>query len=174
MYFLNITRVLNKFKKVKIKDNNALRISFFIIILFIGGSVYKDYGIAGDEIFLQWIGQLNFSNLIEILNFNFENDYKSKLIELSKDKGLFYWLNFSFFFEFISNIIKNLFSLNYSREIFFSRFFINFFIFFLLSIYFFFFIIKIFFYKIFFFFFFFFFFLFFYFFFIFNLFFFFN
>jgi len=142
MYFLNITRILNKFKKVKIKDNNALRISFFIIILFIGGSVYKDYGIAGDEIFLQWIGQLNFSNLIEILNFNFENDYKSKLIELSKDKGLFYWLNFSFFFEFISNIIKNLFSLNYSREIFFSRFFINFFIFFLSSIYFFFLINK--------------------------------
>jgi len=142
MYFLNITRVLNKFKKVKIKDNNALRISFFIIILFIGGSVYKDYGIAGDEIFLQWIGQLNFSNLIEILNFNFENDYKSKLIELSKDKGLFYWLNFSFFFEFISNIIKNLFSLNYSREIFFFIFFINFFFFFLSSIYFFFLINK--------------------------------
>jgi len=128
----------NNFKIIKIKDNYALRVSFFIIILITGSSIYKDYGIAGDEIFLEWIGQLNFSNLLAILNFNFENDYKLKLIELSKDKHFFLWLNFSFFFEFISNNIKNLFNLNYSREIFFSRFFINFFIFFLSSIYFFF------------------------------------
>jgi len=142
LHFFKKIYPINKFKIVKIKDNCTSRILFFIIILLIGVGVYKDYGIGGDEIFLQWIGQLNFSNLLEILNFNFKNDYKSKLIELSKDKHFFLWLNFSFFFEFISNNIKNLFNLNYSREIFFSRFFINFFIFFLSSIYFFFLINK--------------------------------
>ena len=142
LHFFKKIYPINKFKIVKIKDNCTSRVLFFIIILLIGVGVYKDYGIGGDEIFLQWIGQLNFSNLLEILNFNFKNDYKSKLIELSKDKHFFLWLNFSFFFEFISNNIKNLFNLNYSREIFFSRFFINFFIFFLSSIYFFFLINK--------------------------------
>lgn len=105
--------------KVVLKKN--LPIILFLSIFILGLKISDNYGVNGDDTIHQWIGSIFYSYFINILSFNFENQFKYQIIDLSEHKHFWVWLGYSFFFEFISNSINNLLNIQDLREIYLLR-----------------------------------------------------
>jgi len=119
--------------KVVLKKN--FPIILFLSIFILGLKISDNYGVNGDDTIHQWIGSIFYSYFINILSFNFENQFKYQIIDLSEHKHFWAWLGYSFFFEFISNSINNLLNIQDLREIYLLRNKITFIFFFLSSIF---------------------------------------
>ena len=114
--------------------NNIFVVFFFVIFLFIGFYVYKDYGISSDELYARFLGLVSLNYVTSLLfpdfTFNFQNT------NLLPDLHNFEWKANGVFYEMLLVVIENILNFKNFNEILHLRHLINFLFFFIANIFF--------------------------------------
>ncbi len=135
---MNISKIfLNLLKN---KYSQVYTVLFFVLLLFIGLSIFKDYGLSTDEPFHRTIGYYWYISLLEIFSNNYE------LIEATKEKfNAMYWsdylndgklIQYGIFFDTITAFIEEILIIEETKNAFYLKHISTFLFFFLSTVFF--------------------------------------